>query len=57
MIIVVFFAPSTGTILQCAAAPRAWIEADGRAFVEVHEYRPDWDITHRVENGAVVAIA
>tara|TARA_B100000378_G_scaffold48494_2_gene36185 strand:- start:3799 stop:3975 length:177 start_codon:yes stop_codon:yes gene_type:complete len=57
MIIAVFFDPDTGTILQCTAAPQSWVEADGRAWIAVPEFRATWDATHRVVDGALVAIA
>lgn len=55
--IVVFYDPDTGAIAECSAGPVEWAQADGRPYVEVSQFRPDWDITHRVEAGAVVAIA
>ncbi len=57
MATVVFYDLATGAIIQCTVAPLAWIEADGRPWVEVPKYRMDWDATHRVEAGQVVPIS
>ncbi|WP_179045696.1 hypothetical protein [Sphingobium lactosutens] len=54
MIIVVFYEPATGIITECAAGPKAWMDADGRPYLEVPHFRPDWDITHRVVGGELV---
>lgn len=55
--VVVFFTPSDGRIIQCDTGPDFEIKADGRPFVEVDEYRGNWDVTHRVVNGALVPIS
>ncbi len=57
MTVVVFYDPATGRIINCSSGPLAWAQADGRPFVEVPEFRPDWDATHRVVDGAVVEIS
>lgn len=57
----VFFEPTwpgsqTGKIVASISAPIETIEADGRAFIEVDEYRWDYDATHMVKNGALVPL-
>lgn len=54
--VVVFYDPDTGMIQECSTGPAEWAVADGRPYVEVPHFRPDWDVTHRVVDGAVVAI-
>ncbi|SER09355.1 hypothetical protein [Sphingobium sp. YR768] len=54
--IVIFYDAQDGRILECTSSPQAWIEADGRPFLEVPAFRPDWDVTHHVVDGAVVPI-
>lgn len=54
--IVLFYDSETGSVLECAVGPQASIEADGRPFFEIEQFRPDWDLTHRIEGGALVAI-
>ncbi|EJL21888.1 hypothetical protein [Novosphingobium sp. AP12] len=53
MTAVVFFDPATGVISECATGPIEWAQVDGRPFVEVTEFRPDWDATHIVVDGHV----
>jgi len=54
--IVVFYDPETGRITHTMRAHRDHIEsgAQGEAWVEVDEERPDWDVTHKVIDGKVV---
>lgn len=56
MIVAVFYDPADGRILQTATAAQAALDADPRPWVEVPEFRFDYDVTHRVEAGALVAI-
>jgi hypothetical protein len=53
---VVFYAAESGTILNTASGAQEIIEADGRPYVEVEEVRDDYDVTHRVVDGQLVAI-
>lgn len=54
--IVLFYDRDSGAVTECAVGPAASMQADGRPFVEVSQYRPNWDATHRVVDGRVVPI-
>lgn len=56
MLHVVFYDPATGRIIESLTAFPASILADGRDFIVVDEDRPDYDVTHRVEDGELVEI-
>ena len=51
MITAVFYDPETGNILASTQAPRAALEADARAWIEVPVYQMDYDRTHHVVDG------
>lgn len=54
--IVVFYDPATGRILNTAQGAPSIIAADPRPFIEVEEVRDDYDVTHHVINGTLVPI-
>lgn len=56
MIVAVFYDPADGRILQTSTASRAALDADPRAWIAVPTFAFDYDTTHRVVDGALVAI-
>lgn len=57
MVYAVIYDLETGVILQTFAGFRDALEASGRAYVEVEEFRFDYDATHRVVDGKLEPIA
>lgn len=54
--IAVFYEAATGRITHTMTAHRELIEsgAQGECWIEVDEFRPDWDVTHMVVDGKLV---
>lgn len=57
MITAVIYDPETGAILQTYTGARESLELSGRSWVEVNEYRFDYDVTHHIVGGQLVPIA
>ncbi|MFD1103725.1 hypothetical protein [Sphingobium olei] len=57
MLTAVIYDPETGAILQTYSGRRENLEAMGVAWLEVEEYRFDYDSTHRVVDGQLEPIA
>jgi hypothetical protein len=45
---VAFYDQDTGDITEITQAPRASLVADRRPYVDLPEWRRNWDVTHRV---------
>lgn len=54
--IVVFYDPQDGRIIQCDSGPENMIVADGRPYIEVPVILADYDLRYRVVDGVVVPI-
>ena len=54
IITVAFYDQDTGDITEITQAPRASLVADRRAYVELPQFRRDWDVTHKVVNSQLV---
>jgi hypothetical protein len=46
--------PTSGKILQTVQTIESNLEHEARPWIEVPEYRIDWDRTHKVLNGELV---
>jgi hypothetical protein len=55
IITVAFYDQDTGQITEIARGPPASIVADKRPYVDLPEFRPDWDMTHHVVDHQLVA--
>lgn len=56
MLIVVFYDPVDGRIISCAQTPQASADLNRYPYIQVPEYRMDYDSTHKVVNGELVPL-